>query len=186
MTIHASLARRGLGAVVAGATLLALAVAAAPASAQVACNPLPGPQGANPSVDAAHIFCGEINAGGHAVGFHSRPGGQNPVTVNHTNNTQATGTPGVYNIRQFNIFPPGQPQNARVKAVSTMFPDHCSQANVLAAIRNAQANPAGAQPQGGFRGPSGNSCQDTNGNDFTIQGFYAPNNPNLIRTAYPN
>ena len=36
----------------------------------------------NPQINQRHIFCGEINAGGNAVGFHSQPLGHVPTQVN--------------------------------------------------------------------------------------------------------
>ncbi|MFI5034471.1 MAG: hypothetical protein ACHQPH_27615 [Reyranellales bacterium] len=70
----------------------------------------------------------------------------------------------------------------RVKAISAMFPDDCSQAAVLAAIRNAAA---GAGPAQQFHGTSGSACQAGDPPaPFNIVGFTNANGEILI--AYPN
>jgi len=148
------------------------------ASAQVLCpqaNSL-GP----PIVNNQHIFCGEINGAGNATGFHSRPGGLNPNSVAGGNVTVPVGAPaGIYRLNNFNITQAGV---TRVKAFSTMFPDACSQANVLAAIRNAAM---GAVAGGAFNGVSGVSCQaGVPAAAFNITGFTNANGD--ILTAYPN
>jgi len=150
------------------------------ASAQVAC-----PQansGGAPVVHNQHIFCGEINNGGRAVGFHSRPGGINPATVTNTGAPVPRAPTGVYNLQNFNITQGGV---TRQKTLSTMFPDACSQANVIAAIQNAVLHATqGGAPGGGFRGPSGASCQaGTPLASFDITGFL--DGAGEVITAWP-
>jgi hypothetical protein len=155
-----------------------LLVAATTASAQIAC-----PQGNDPSrpaVSSQNIFCGEIDEVGSAFGFHSRPGGHNPDSVNSTGAPITAGMPaGIYRLEHFNIVQRG---TTRVKEVSTMFPDACDQAAVLAAIRNAAG---GAQPGQKFNGVSGPTCQAGNpAASFNITGFM--NMMGEITVAYPN
>lgn len=162
--------------------LALLLLAAAPAHAAVSC-PQPLAEG-SPPIRAQHIFCGEINGSGKAVGFHSRPGGKNPATVADTEETRPDPRrPGIYTISLFRITEGGR---SETKTLSTMFPDKCSQADVLAAIRNAYQT--GDKGDGSFRGMSGQSCTDGNGKPFRIQGFTSMGRGGrvVISTAYPN
>ena len=163
------------------------------ASAQIQCwmAPSPGP----PIVHDAHIFCGEIRqrADGtfYATGFHSRPGGNNPVTaaggaiIGNGAVAAIAGAPaGIYRLTNFTITQGGV---TRVKAVSTMFPDACTQASVLLAIRNALAAAilAGHVPPGQFVGSSGGAPACTAGGAaFNIVGYTNANGD--ILTAWPN
>lgn len=86
---------------------------------------------------------------------------------------------GIYRLMNFNITQNGI---TRVKPISTMFPDACSQAAVLAAIRNAAA---GAGPGQQFHGKSGAACQAGDPPaPFNIVGLTNANGE--ILTAYPN
>lgn len=164
------------------------------ASAQIQCwmAPSPGP----PIVHDAHIFCGEIRqrADGtfYATGFHSRPNGVNPVTaagaaiIGNGAAAPIAGAPaGIYRLTNFTITQGGV---TRVKAVSTMFPDTCTQPSVLLAIRNALAAAimGGHVPPGQFIGTSGGppACQATGGGAFNIIGYTNANGD--ILTAWPN
>ncbi len=148
------------------------------ASAQIVC---PQANSAGPPVvKSQHIFCGEINGQGRATGFHSRPDGHNPATVTGTGAPQPVGPAGIYNLFNFDITQGGV---TAVKAISTMFPDACSQADVLAAIRNALANGVVAGLQ--FTGPSGATCQaGVPLASFNIKGFL--DGAGRIVTAYPD
>lgn len=169
------------------ATLCLLSAAFAPASAQLIC-PMgisPGP----PPVHDNHIFCGEINRRGNAVGFHSRPGGINPIFAGGApaviggvvGPTQVPAPPGIYRLNNFTIVAaPGGAQ--AVKAFSTMFPDKCTQAQVLASIRHA-AGPPPLAPNIQFNGQSGTYCVADNGAQFDIRG-YTDNNGDIV-TAFP-
>ncbi|WP_085905486.1 EndoU domain-containing protein [Kiloniella majae] len=157
------------------------------ASAQVACD---GAQdhwvtvnvpGTDPvqtvEVNRKHIFCGEVKKK-KAKGFHSRPGGDNPETVD----TSTAGitqyrvvvdgvevATGLYNLTNFDITDNGV---TAVKAISTMFPDHCSYNDVLTAIANAS--------NGDDSGPT---CRTLQGADFPIQVYYLGDG--RINTAFP-
>lgn len=144
---------------------LLLGVAYGPARAQIVC-PQPWSSG-SPAVKAQHIFCGEINGKGRAVGFHSRPDGRNPATVAYTGDVRPDPRhPGIYTISRFHITEHGRTE---VKTLSTMFPDRCDKDAVIAAIQHAYAH--GTRTGDGFTGPSGPACTDDRGQTFRIQGF---------------
>ena len=156
-------------------------VAGGSARAQVAC-PRPWSSG-SPAVKADHIFCGEINAKGRAVGFHSRPGGRNPDTVANTDESRPDPRhPGIYTISRFHITEHGRTE---VKTLSTMFPDRCDSDAVIAAIQHAYAH--GTRTADRFAGPSGPTCTDNRGQGFRIQGYTGNRGGRtVIMTAYPN
>jgi hypothetical protein len=158
-------------------------------------------------IDQNHIFCGDVIPGppNIAGGFHSRPGGLNPVTIAPPAPPPGTGIvippgapAGIYRLTNFNItahppvpMPPAPPPppppppgpSTGLKAFSTMFPDACTQPNVLAAIQNAVAN--GAWAGGNFVGPSGPTCQaGAPPASFNILVVF--NAAGQVRTAYPN
>ena len=163
----------------AGMLLLAMLAIPMGANAQVAC-PHAVAAGA-PPVEAQHIFCGEINSAGKAVGFHSRPGGINPASVRDTGAPKPKpGHPGIYNLSNFHITQNGK---TATKTISTMYPDKCSMDDVLTAIRHAWRT--GHKDGQQFNGMSGPGCTDANGKEFPIQGFTTPNG-GRIRTGYPN
>lgn len=174
--------RLSLPAIAASALSLCLLLGTATtASAQIACPIVPpvDPGPPPPPVDVNHIFCGAINGAGNAVGFHSRPGGLNPVTVAGVGAPAPRGPAGIYRLNNFQILQGGMVAN---KLFSTMFPDACGQAAVIAAIRNAGA--AGLPGQQ-FNGVSGPTCQaGVPPANFNIQGY--KDAAGVITTAYPN
>jgi len=165
----------------------AMIIHAGIASAQVACDEtqdhwvtvnVPGTDPVQTvEVNRKHVFCGEVKKK-KAKGFHSRPDGNNPVTVNtaHAGIAQYTVVvdgaqvpTGLYNLTGFDITDNGV---TAVKAISTMFPDHCSYNDVLTAIANAS--------NGDDSGPT---CRTLQGADFRIQVYYLPDG--RINTAFP-
>ncbi|MGE0222486.1 MAG: EndoU domain-containing protein [Acetobacteraceae bacterium] len=151
------------------------------AEARVAC-PLPL-SGGSPPVRTQHIFCGEINRRGQAVGFHSRPGGRNPDTVEATLETRPDPRrPGIYTLTRFRIT---EGHRSAVKTLSTMFPDHCDADQVIAAIQHAYNT--GQRTEESFRGSSGPTCTDARGQPFRIRGFTGNAGGRVtIITAYPD
>ena len=103
----------------------------------------------NPNINLWHIFDGEINRSGKPVGFHSRPGGQDPANARVRSVRDAPNRAGVYTasieIRDGNQWK---------EKFSSFFPDSMSRDEVLNAILNAYNNSSdpNAQP---FEGPSG-------------------------------
>ena len=139
---------------------------------------IPGGPGVGvPAIDRTHIFCGDVGPAGNAGGFHSRPGGVNPATITILPGTNITIPPGaaagVYNLNNCNSTDAVTGAVA-LKAVSTMFPDACSQAQVIAAIQHAYLNAGNSGPTCGAGGPGG---APFNINVIVIGG--------VIRTAYP-
>jgi hypothetical protein len=170
----------------AGLIVAAGLFAGSPAAAQIVCPVAadPGP----PVLNAQHIFCGETN-GGVARGFHSRPGGLAPAGVAGGVLGPRPGAPaGIQQLVGFTIG--GLP-----KALSTLFPDNCTQANVVAAVRNVYntggagaAAAALAARTGGnasFTGFSGATCRaGVPLADFRIRVVVTP--AGQILTAYPD
>ncbi len=122
-----------------------------------------------PNVNQWHIFDGEINRSGKPVGFHSRPGGQDPHNARIKSIRDKPNRAGVYTA------------NIEIKdgnqwkgKFSSFFPDSMSREDVLDAVLNAynNSNNPKAQP---FEGPSGLG--------FSIQGYTA--NKGGINTAFP-
>jgi hypothetical protein len=113
------------------------------ASAQVTCPAAPRWLETTPPINADHIFCGEVKRG-KAKGFHSRPGGVNPSTVENFVITQQPNANGVYTGTLTLVSPKG----SNPSKFSTMFPDSCTKAQVVESVLYAQANsepcPAGA------------------------------------------
>ena len=177
------------------ASLCLVTAGATSASAQVQCwmAPSAGP----PIVDDAHILCGVINDAREAKGFHSRPGGVNPM---HTlgvgapvpiigggtvGDTEKQAPPGIYRLKNFTITMNGMTDT---KKYSTMFPDACSAPSVLIAIRNAWTAAKGGRPlpPQKFHGPSGGdgACTADDGAQFNIEGYI--NGTGDVMTAYPD
>lgn len=157
--------------------------AALPAAGQVAC-PAADTIG-NPVIEAQHIFCGEVSLSRgqfKAKGFHSRPGGVNPVTITVIGGvtTPARLPAGIYLLNNFDITDNGITKR---KTVSTMFPDACSETDVVAAIESAAGpNPS---PNIQFRGFSGPTClAGAPLQPFKIVGF--TDAQGRVRTAWPD
>ena len=122
-----------------------------------------------PNINQWHIFAGEINRSGKPVGFHSRPGGQDPAGARIKSVRDHPNKAGVYTaaieIRD------GQQWKEKF---SSFFPDSLSRNEVLQAVLNAYENSANpnAQP---FEGPSGLG--------FSVQGYTSSRGG--INTAFP-
>lgn len=160
------------------------------AKAQDICNPDPGwTNFANPpQVNQTHIFCGEFK-NNQPKGFHSRPNGINPSTVKAVKVTQSPNSQGLYGIEWTY-------SGTSVSKFSTIYPDRCSQSQVLNSVRYAEANrvqcPASApnwawcgknQPNSVPSADKNLYCQSNDGTRFTIAG--ATLNNGNINTAFP-
>jgi len=138
-------------------------------------------------VNQQHIFCGEFD-NGRPKGFHSRPGGSNPHTIARVSVTQAPNNRGIYSVRWSHV------ENPARDKFSTMFPDRCSQAQVMESIRYAAANrvscPSGAPDWAwcGYNRPgtgdSNRFCQADDGRRFVIAGAFIRGR-NRVNTAFP-
>lgn len=123
----------------------------------------------NPEINLWHVFEGEINRSGKPVGYHSRPGGQDPANARIKSIRDKPNRAGVYTAT-IEIRDGNQWKNK----FSSFFPDDMSRDDVVDAVLNAynNSNNPNAQP---FEGPSGLG--------FTIQGYTSGRGG--INTAFP-
>lgn len=122
-----------------------------------------------PAINQAHIFEGDMNRRNKPVGFHSRPGGNDPEGARMVGIVEGPNRTGVY-IADVEI----RDKNGRWKKKrSTFYPDRLGREQVVAAVLHAW-KAREKLPQGKFRGPSGEG--------FTIEGFTLDDR---INTAYP-
>jgi hypothetical protein len=121
----------------------------------------------SPPVNVTHIFEGEINRRGKPVGFHSRPGGQDPENARVTRIVERPNRAGVYTA-EVEI----RSNSGWLSKRSTIYPDRMDRAAVIQAVLNAFRNREGDGEK--FRGPSGQG--------FTIEGYFQGGR---INTAYP-
>ena len=124
-----------------------------------------------PNVNLRHVFEGEINRSSEPVGFHSRPGSEDPPGARVTRLRDGPNRLGVYTAT-VEIW---DAEDGRWESkFSSFFPDALSREEVVEAILNAyreSANPR-AQP---FDGPSGLG--------FRVQGYTSGRGG--INTAFP-
>ncbi len=142
----------------------------------------------NPPINQQHVFCGEWNwRKNRPAGFHSRPGGKNPATVDRLKISQRPNAKGLYGVRWSYA---GHPERQKF---SSMFPDTCSRKQVLKSIIYAANHqkpcPADAPhwTRCGSNRPDNDSegyCKALDGTFFTI-GFATLRNSNKINTAFP-
>ncbi len=136
-----------------------------------------------------HLFCGEWDRN-RPKGFHSRPGGVNPVTVANFTIQDKASMAGIYTGRWSYQGHPGR------NKFSTLFPDSCSVEQVLNSIAHAVDHqhtcPAGAPDWTlcGFNQPDaingaieGGKYCSINNQRFTI--VFAPPKNGRINTAFP-
>jgi hypothetical protein len=121
----------------------------------------------SPPVNLTHIFEGEINRRGKPVGFHSRPGGQDPENARVTRIVERPNRAGVYTA-EVEI----RSNSGWLAKRSTLYPDRMDRAAVIRAVLNAFQDREGNGEK--FRGPSGQG--------FTIEGYFQGGR---INTAYP-
>lgn len=124
----------------------------------------------DPAINLHHIFEGEINRRGKPVGYHSRPGGEDPSGARVTRIVDEPNGEGVY-IADVEI----QARSGRWQGKrSTFFPDEMSRDEIVQAILHAWEN-GQKFPDDRFRGDSGEG--------FTIEGRTLRDG--RINTAYP-
>ncbi len=155
------------------------------APSQVNCANIAHWSSTNPPVNQTHIFCGEWSQN-RPKGFHSRPGGLTPNTVENFKITQSANNQGIYG-GTWNY----SGHSSQTK-FSTMFPDSCTQTQVLNSIIYAathQQNCPSNAPRWAWCGsnaPSANAenyCKSNNNSLFTIAGAFL--NDGKINTAFP-
>lgn len=183
------------------ACIVLVCITSSLAEAQINCSTLAQwsalPQQNQPQiqVNLQHVFCGVVkfdNDGEatHLVGFHSRPGGINPTTVDLTDIVSSIGPKGTYDLKWTS-------KVSRVGShISTMFPDKCTLDQVVKSIVYAKANSSNCNVKGlpfpDFEcGPSGplnvddTLCSGSNGTRFTIVVSLFRDNPRFINTGFP-
>jgi hypothetical protein len=155
------------------------------APTQVNCANLDHWASTNPPLNQTHIFCGEWSQN-RPKGFHSRPGGLTPNTVENFQITQSANSQGIYGGTW------NYSGHSNQRKFSTMFPDSCTQTQVLNSIIYAAAHqqncPANA-PRWAWCGPNAPTanaekyCKSDNNRLFTIAGALLSDGK--INTAFP-
>jgi len=123
----------------------------------------------NPAINLHHVFAGEINRKDKPVGYHSRPGGQDPDGAKLVKIRDKPNRAGVYTA----IIAISDDGNWKEK-FSSFFPDKMSQQEVVDAVLNAYRNSSDKKKQP-WQGPSGLG--------FDIQGYTMSRGD--INTAFP-
>ena len=118
-----------------------------------------------PPINLTHIFAGEINRRGKAVGFHSRPGGADP---NGSGIVRIVDRPNRFGVYTAMVW---IGRRSKIK-FSTLYPDRLPRPMVIEAILSAHRQ--GRRRGERFSGPSGHG--------FTIEGYVQNGR---INTAYP-
>ncbi|NBC32086.1 MAG: hypothetical protein GVY13_05360 [Alphaproteobacteria bacterium] len=99
-----------------------------------------------PAVNLRHIFCGDENRRGRAVGFHSTLAlGQPAVPALVPGSREQDETPGIFSADI--VFPDGQ------EKFSTFFPEACDESQILASVLHAASDARPVEPWG-YAGPS--------------------------------
>lgn len=173
---------RAFGLVVLG---LLLCVAAGPVQARDCGSADPVWSDTTPSVNLAHVFCGQINRRGRAVGFHAMPDGEAPPTVRAISVLRPRDAQGVYEIAA----EIGAGDTWRRKRRSSIFPDHCDREEVVASILFAARTSRRAGDK--FAGLSGpvpaepGHCYGATGAPLGVEGWFLPGDGTRINTAWP-
>lgn len=123
----------------------------------------------SPAMNLHHVFEGEINRKGKPVGYHSRPGGQDPEGAKLVKIRDKPNSVGVYTaiiaVRD---------QGDWKEKFSSFFPDSMSQQDVVDAVLHAYRKSSDKKRQP-WQGPSGLG--------FDIQGYTMSRGD--INTAFP-
>ena len=170
---------------VAALILLTTVLSNSPVAGQINCAELAHWSATNPPVNQTHVFCGEYT--NKPKGFHSRPGGLDPETIGNAVIGPPANAQGIYGIQWSYA---GHP--ARTK-FSTMFPDACTQQEVLNSVAYAAMNPVQCPVHApnwawcGYNHPhpivGGPFCQAANDVRFYIAGASLGNGN--VNTAFP-
>lgn len=168
--------------------VMALAIFVVSVTSQMDCPNISHWSETNPPINQQHVFCGEWNKRkDRPVGFHSRPGGENPATVGQLKITQGPNAKGLYGVRWSYD---GRPERQKF---SSMFPDTCRRDQVLKSIVYAARHPKSCPPDAphwmrcGSNKPHSDGegyCHALDGTSFTI-GLATLRNSNKINTAFP-
>lgn len=141
-------------------------------------------------VNLRHVFCGEAGKNDKAKGFHAMPGDNAPSNyVSSIPGDPANGAD-VYTLKQIKLTFAGKPY---VKSFSSMFPKHCSQAQVNKSIVYSLINKTGAcaAPNWASCGPNApkeggeEHCLAKDGSNFDIATAVLPSDNTRINTGFP-
>jgi len=133
-----------------------------------------------PAINLSHIFEGEINARGKAVGFHARAQGQDPENAQLYRVISGPNERGIY-TGEVEIYD-GEEGRWKRKAFSSFFPDKLTRFEIENLILKAFHNSKPTK-RGKWRGKSGAG--------FQIEGWLCPAGgtktcpDGAINTAYP-
>lgn len=124
-------------------------------------------------VNQHHVFCGEPGKNSSAKGFHSTPNNESPTSYISSTSVNPPNRAGIYTLRQIKLSFNGKQY---VKSFSSLFPSHCSQAQVNKSIVYSIQNKTGscADPNWASCGPNAPAeggadyCVGTNGAPYTI------------------
>jgi hypothetical protein len=170
--------------------LACLPLFATPAQVAVDCTTLTQwfRQSSRLQVNQVHIFCGEWK-NGTPRGFHSRPGGLDPATIDRFTITQQVNAQGIYGGTW------SYRGHAQPRKFSTMFPDTCLRPQVIHSIAYAASHrtpcPANA-PDWAICGPNRPHpvppdprpfCDASDGTIFTVAMALRGNGN--VQTAFP-
>ncbi|AUG54347.1 hypothetical protein CSC3H3_17690 [Thalassospira marina] len=101
-------------------------------------------------VNLEHIFCGELNRKNRFTGFHARPHGLTPASIANVAIVPGSeNANGIYDATVYwDMDRNGDDQPVNPSKFSTMFPDTCSQSQIIASILYANDHRAPACPVG--------------------------------------
>lgn len=141
-------------------------------------------------VNQHHVFCGEAGKQGRAKGFHAMPGGKPPSDYLGAVKADPANGAGVYTLKQVRLSIEGR---EFVKSFSSMFPSHCTQAQVNQSIVYSLRNKTGACASPGWascgpNAPKGGGqayCVGRDGSNFTIATAVLSNDSRKINTGFP-
>lgn len=124
-----------------------------------------------PPVNLTHLFCGEINRRGDAVGFHATLGEDTPGEAEIDTVLRPRDEHGIYVVRVCQAEAPGR-QCKR----STLFPDDLDAETILTAVLEAYHQRTWLDERGKWCGESGLG--------YAIEGWLLPRR-HAINTAWP-
>ena len=172
-----------------GITLAMLSLAPQTSAGGINCKTLPSWSSGSPKVNLHHVFCGELNSKGRAVGYHANPNGNTPSTYISHGGGQPANSAGIYQWNKINLSLGGKTVQ---KPMSSMFPDKCSQSQIVTSIQYSAnkapkscSNPSWAKcgPSAPTSGNRAAYCLGDNGSVFTIA--TALNSSGNVNTGFP-
>lgn len=143
-------------------------------------------------VNQQHIFCGQPGNRGNAKGFHAMPNGAPPSSYISSTPVGQPNSAGVYQLKDINLKFNRHPY---VKSFSSVYPKHCTQAQINKSIVYSYVNRTGscAAPNWASCGPNaptdakqnGEYCVGNDGSIFEIATAVLPNEQTKLNTGFP-